>query len=226
MDDYGGGWGRLYDDLEAPPPLPMAPLPSLYAQTPQRRIDKLWFAFCVGGPETMGYGWKYLLNKFVSWRSDGMWHVEAVFRFDDGTLLAWHCTAEGPIQCMARDPQVHYRQSKWINFAADFTPSELDCVWAFLCDQNLKDYNFRGMLFNFLPVVRWLFGTREEDGRRWFCSELIAAALKRARPERFGDCRSSRMTIRELHDLMQRNDCFSPVISTMGDPSRMKLRFG
>ena len=190
----------------------------------ERSPQRLFFSFCDGGPSTYGNGWKGIINRLVAWRGEGMWHVEPVFIFSDGSILAWHNTAEGPIECVVRDPNYNYAMNKWHSFEATFTVSEMDRMWAFFCEQKEKSYNWRGLMFNFVPGLRWILGTSEGAGNSWFCSEFVMAALKRARPDEFGQYLSSQTTIRELYEIMRKKQCFSPVITAMGDVSKLHLQ--
>ena len=192
----------------------------------RRFAPRLFLAFCTGGPESYGTGFRALLNRFVAWRSGGMWHVEAVFQWHDGSLTGWHCTLEGPIQLLHRDGISSYNTSRWTNFSVLFNDDERWRMFDFFCAQNEKPYNKRGLMCNFLPIINWICGTSEKgiEGKSWFCSELIMAALKHTRPQEFSVYRASCTNINDLHSIMQHHRCFSPAITTMVDTNRHPLR--
>jgi hypothetical protein len=109
------------------------------------------------------------------------------------------------------------------NYKVTLDETELATMFNFFNAQHKKPYNYRGLICNFIPVVKWFFGTRERAGHSWFCSEIIMAALQNVRPKDFNMYLSSQTSIRDLHNIMSRHKCFSKTISTMGSASMYQL---
>jgi hypothetical protein len=195
-------------------------------QQQQSVFTGLFLAFCTGGPSTFGTGFRGMLNKFVSWRNEGYWHVEAVFRCRDNRVVAWHCTSDGPLQCCTRDNDTSYRSSKWTLYSLALSNDEIQRMWQFLLTQNEKPYNWRGLVFNFMPTpIAWLCGTSDANQQSWFCSELVMAALKYVREHEFRDYRPSRTSIKDLFVIIRKHRCFSPMIDSIANPATVQLQF-
>jgi hypothetical protein len=152
-----------------------------------------------------------------------VYHVEPVFVFSDGRVLACHSTMSSPVAFWARDGTASYNTSRWTNFQLVLDERERMVLYQFLVAQYGKTYNWRGIFCNFLPLLSCCGTGDSENPRTWFCSELFMAALKHVRPHEFAPYRPSRTNVAHLYAILQRHNQFSPEIATISPAASYSL---
>lgn len=98
-----------------------------------------------------------------------------------------HPTA-GVVRPIQRNTELSYNVTQWdvISLSlAKFTPLELAGLFVYCKRQEDKPMNRAGLQLNFLPVLRWFAGEPLREESSYFCSQLVASALRWVRPPTF-----------------------------------------
>ena len=108
------------------------------------------------------------VSRLIRWQTNGQ-YSHAAIQLPDGQIIeAWHKPAKVRIRHVLED---------WSNVEAFDVEGVTDAQWTdatqWLQKQIGKKYDFGGVL---RFVTRW----RKEQDEKWFCSELVFAALKHA----------------------------------------------
>lgn len=137
---------------------------------------------------------------FLNWLSrrysEQYKHVELVFQMmNNGTreVHAWTVDLPNParagtgfVRLVEREPTTCYRPEIWRCFRlADLTQLEHFGLMAYCLRQLGKPINSRGLYWNFLPLLRVFTGYSLAEEDSYFCSQLVASALKWIRPQRY-----------------------------------------
>lgn len=161
-------------------------------QRARPQLVRLWLCFCVAPRSRSGC----LMNctrRATMWLAGGTHHVEPVFEFDDKQMIAVNLSLKtGAVLFERRDMQRAYNDAFWTCYPIATRPEQLNDFYAFCAAQHRKPFNRRGWALNFIPVLGWLFGTRADHDSSWFCSQLVAAALRHSMPQRFAHLNPSR----------------------------------
>lgn len=97
----------------------------------------------------------------------GFWATHAEALMPDGTLLGAH--ADGGVQARAHDYDAgSFTRDMFVQIPA--TPEQADSFHAFMRSQIGKSYDF-------IAIASIVIERDWQDTDRWFCSELVAAAL-------------------------------------------------
>ena len=112
-----------------------------------------------------GQGW---ISRAIRWQTNGD-YSHAAIQLPDGQIIeAWHKPS---------GVRIRPRMTNWNNVEAyeveGMTSDQWDDAVDFLRDQLGKRYDFGG-------VARFLTRWRKDQDERWFCSELVFAAMKAA----------------------------------------------
>ena len=111
-----------------------------------------------------------VLSRLIRWRT---WsdYTHAAWLFQDGSVIeAWKggvTHAPGILSAHAPDTVVHL-------YALNLTIEQRWAVQDFLIAQIGKPYDYAG-------ILGFLTASKTENPNRWFCSELLFAALKQAK---------------------------------------------
>lgn len=122
------------------------------------------------------------LRWFVSWFSE-VHHVEFVFRQEGEEkekILACTVDFENPVHFAELNPRgTDYNMHFWDVYAVKLTAEQKFGVFLFCCWQLDKPMNGSGIYFNFASGGLFAGSSpKDYNEERWFCSQLIAAALK------------------------------------------------
>lgn len=205
----------------SPPPPPPQHHPTHMFADPNATVfipHRIGVAFLKVAESRSG-GWRGFLKRTIAFFSGELNHVEPIF---EGTingqtaLLACQVYFGESVQLCWRQPIRHYNTDYWVTYDVNFTPDEIQRFWHYCYQQVGKPFNTRGLYCNFIPVLRSLFGTSENDERTWMCSQLVMACLKRARPQEFHYYTSCQINPQTLRDIMDRHQCFSHVVRPFG----------
>lgn len=118
----------------------------------------------------------------VSWVSE-VHHVEFVFRRDGEekeSILACTVDFENPVHFADLNPSgTEYNTNFWDVYAVRLTPAQKLGVYYFCCWQVDKPMNGSGIYLNFASGGLFAGSSpKDYNEESWFCSQLIAAALK------------------------------------------------
>lgn len=155
----------------------------------------------------------------------GIVHIEAVFRNRaTSEMIAYTVDKPNPrepgsgfVRLVAPDARRTYPAPTWTcHKLSSLSPAERYGMLAFMQRQVDKPFNY-GMYWNFLPVLGPLFaGESEVEETHYFCSQLIASALRWIRPTQYATIEPRRCTPAILHAILsaERSDelsLFRPV---------------
>lgn len=191
---------------------------------PRMRITRVFLAFCTSSESRTG-GFQGWVKKWITHFGGRINHVEPVFVFENQTAVAVSITLKTMrVQFETRNILEAYKTAYWECFPIELTDTQKYTMYDFCAAQNGKPFNKRGLYCNFFPLLYFCFGTRESDDSKWFCSQLIMAALKLAKPEDFGQYIACQTSPQALRDLMTQKHCFSIAVSYMGRINEVELR--
>jgi hypothetical protein len=114
-----------------------------------------------------------LVSKLIRWQSRSEYSHAAI---GDGTHV-WEAVGSGVRKLHVEDLPTHYSRVHCDKFTVPMTPVQEEGVVHFLNKQIGKPYDMT-MVIRFLTRNQ---AHRESRGK-WFCSELVAAALGKAQP--------------------------------------------
>jgi len=149
-------------------------------------------------------------------------HVELAFNLSEaGTqrLVAWtvdlynsRVVGSGTVRTLLRDRP--YKPGLWEvhSLAGHFSDTEIAGLFAYCLRQQGKPINSAGLKLNFLPVLRWFSGTPLVEETTYFCSQLVASALRWVRPTLFATLDPRRATPLGIYLYL----CDTQLISTAG----------
>lgn len=160
----------------------------------------------------------------------GIVHIEAVFRNRaTSAMIAYTVDKHDPerpfsgfVRAVAPDPRETYPSPPWsCHLISTLTPAERYGMLAYMQRQVDKPFNM-GMYWNFLPVVGALLaGESQPEESRYFCSQLVASALRWIRPRKYADLEPRRCTPAMLVALLA--DEQSTVVSLFRPPDTLEL---
>lgn len=195
----------------------------LTAEPASRRMpSKVYLVFCVSSVSRTSW-FRNCFKSYIAHKSGGMNHVEPVFEFSDHTLEACTCAIDGPVRMAKRDAVQSYDFQRWRIYEICLDAQERHRMYQFCKDQEGKNYNFRGVFFNFFCMLSCCCGTHDRDRDTWFCSHLVMAALQSARPREFGPYDGAHVNIGQLYNIAEHHNVFDKSISVMGDPSQYPI---
>ena len=118
-------------------------------------------------PKILLYKGRGMVSRLIRWQTNGSYSHAALQRPDGRIIEAWH-----------KPPKVRLTRLKdWSNVEAyevvGMTPEQWDEAIAWAESQIGKKYDFGGVM---RFVTRW----RKKQDDKWFCSELVFEAIKRA----------------------------------------------
>lgn len=161
---------------------------------------------------------------------DGYVHIELAFVDSNGHVAAWTVNrhdaskderelgrpprpgerVSGYVHEVYHDMSQSYDSRWWEDYhLSSLTPGERYALYVFCKRQEGKPMDKWGMYINFMPVLAdlWVSKSRPEEDS-YFCSQLVASALKWIRPREFADVEPRRCTPAALHKMMERNGDF------------------
>lgn len=161
---------------------------------------------------------------------DGYVHIELAFVDSNGGAAAWTVNRYDPskdekelgrkprpgervtgyVHRVHPDLSVSYDPRWWESYnLSSLFPEERYGLYSFCERQQGKPMDKWGMYMNFVPIVRDLcIGASRVEEDKYFCSQLVAAALKWIRPRQFVSVEPRRCTPAVLHQLMMNNGDF------------------
>lgn len=181
-----------------------------YSEAAGTGIDQVWVACKYVTPS-----WEARTGWLERWGCKhycgNVIHIEMVFRNSaTSTMVAYTIDKPDPkrpecgrVRAILPDPRETYPAPMWTrHLLPSLTPAERYGLMAFMERQTDKPFN-AGMYTNFLPVVGPLFAGEsavEED--RYFCSQLVACALRWIRPEQYADIEPRRCSPPQLQAML------------------------
>jgi len=171
-----------------------------------------------------------LERKIIATHCDGYVHIELAFVDSQNHVAAWTVNRYDPAKDakeLGRDPRpgervtgyVHqvypdvrrsYDPRWWESYnLGTLHPDERYGLYAFCQRQEGKPMDKWGMYLNFMPLVgEWFIGASQTEEEKYFCSQLVASALKWIRPRQFSHIDPRRCTPAILHQTMVHNGDF------------------
>lgn len=152
----------------------------------------------------------------ISSRCRGIVHIELLFENSvTGERIAFTVDRHDPkrpgsgrVRTLCPDPRRSYNPARWSTFMiATLSGAECHGLLAFCGRQVGKPFNFN-MYYTFLPWVGPLFvsGEQRTEYPTYYCSELVAAALKWVRPRGYAHIDARRCTPAILYDTLVAGD--------------------
>jgi hypothetical protein len=153
----------------------------------------------------------------------GVSHIELAFRDSNGSLMAFTVDrvdlakdpASGFVRRAWRDPANAYPAISpsdgttriWSHrHISSLTPAERLGLMEFCYRQVGKPMDSTGMYLNFMPMVgSWFVGASRAEEDKYYCSQLVACALRWIRPQRFASVDPRRCTPGELIRVLDTN---------------------
>lgn len=180
--------------------------------------------------ESRSSAWNSWERWAIATHCDGYVHIELAFVDSNGQVAAWTVNRHDPTKDereLGRPPrpgervsgyvhQVHHDMSRsydrrwWEDYhLSSLSPGERYALYAFCQRQEGKPMDKWGMYINFAPVLAdWWMGTSRMEEDKYFCSQLVASALKWIRPRQFAGVEPRRCTPAALHRIMEHNGDF------------------
>lgn len=118
------------------------------------------------------------VSKLIKWQTRGH-YSHAALRFDDGLVIEAK-EFIGVRQLAVSDWIIQTSPNEWQTFEVPATPAQVAAIRAFALAQVGKPYAY-GQIARF--ITRQDYATQPDD--KWFCSELVFEAFKRAGLELF-----------------------------------------
>ena len=173
-------------------------------------VDQVWVACKYATPTWMArtgwlerWGCKHYCNNII--------HIEMVFRNSPtSTMVAYTIDKPDPtrpecgrVRAILPDPRETYPAPNWSrHLLSSLTPAERYGLMAFMERQIDKPFN-ANMYTNFLPVLGPLFaGESVVEEERYFCSHLVACALRWIRPAQYADIEPRRCSPAQLQAVL------------------------
>ncbi len=146
---------------------------------------------------------KMLLSWFIRYSTQDYSHTELVFKFirkDDPKIMRTESFGASCGNVLSRYKHAKFSDGTWIIYKINAPEESIISIYNWSADQLNKPMNMRGLLCNFVPVLRWIAG---KDGQQnsYFCSEFVMHALKREFPDQFADTIPHLTTPRMLIDI-------------------------
>lgn len=141
-------------------------------------------------------------------------HVELLFRTSRGSF-AWTVDlpdetkpGSGYVRLTTIDELNAYPTEFWdTRQIATATGGERVALFDYCRRQEGKPMNDWGLYQNFLPILSWdcFVGTPRLEEDRYFCSQLVASALRWIRPDHFAHVNTRKCTPNELYAILEAN---------------------
>lgn len=186
-------------------------------------VDKVWVCFRLyesSEEARVGGCCSALLQMMTRSYSEQYKHVELAFRVRDTRpgcrdhVIAWTVDMPGPrhpdsgkVRNIDRDPASMrtYNPERWQCFRmATLTNIETLGMFAYCVRQDGKPMNSTGLYCNFLPLIGCCTGPSRREESSYFCSQLVASALKWVRPHQYAWLEPRRCTPLGLYNILIR----------------------
>lgn len=179
-------------------------------------LQSAWICLCKARASRTSV-WRSIFRKWVSDIGGGYSHIELALIATDGSGNAWTVDFHDPtkensgvVRLYPLDRQRSYPSEYWdVVQISTLTPAELIGINAYCYRQAGKPMNSRGLYSN-MPLLRAFIGEAKVEEDRYFCSQLIVAALKWIRPETFANINPRKCTPAQLRDILQSNNDLFP----------------
>jgi len=202
----GGGGDGDYDDERQPAPLAQLPfqafaeLEPLFAQIHRTQLrdpdsahlQDAWVCFNKLAPSRRSK-WRTRLRRLQGFRAGVFTHVELMFRDSHGLCVAYTVDEHDPavlgsgyVRSYIVDPSRDYPAVYWSLFKIQGMSAAQLHGMNFYCErQKGKPFNWWGRWLNFLPLINMFAGRARDEEPHYFCSQLVASALRFIWPDRF-----------------------------------------
>jgi hypothetical protein len=187
-------------------------------------IQSVFLAFCEVGDSRTSY-WRTLNRRLQKWRTGPLDHVEVVFVMSDRSARVVSLIKEGAarVQFELRNMDECYNRQYWTNMALPLNEQQRTAMYTFIANQNFKPFNQR-YYCHFMPCwLWWCFGVDANDDSKWFCSQLVTAALKYTDPATFEPLDPRYTSPSMLYDFLRYKKYKSPFMQIMVNTSRIHL---
>lgn len=179
-------------------------------------IDEVWI--CLRrATRPGGSWWRQFMRNRTAEVAGAYVHVELMFKLHNGAQIAF--TVDMPEKTKERSGVVRwyeraeeYDDARWhLEMIGTLTPLEQIGLWYYCVRQMGKPMNEWGLWANWLPVLSWdiFIGEPQPEEDAYFCSQLVASALRWIRPVQFRAVNPRRCVPVELyHVLRAHHDMF------------------
>ena len=187
--------------------------------TGQPTIRAVWVAMR-GATPTERTGLGRIERWAIEQRCGGVLHIEMAFQMSDGTALAFTVDRHDPtkegsgaVRAYAINRETAYPPDRYTTWQlTSFDAHERYALCNFLYRQIGKQFNY-SMYTSFLPWIGdWITADMLEwEAPSYFCSQLMAAALRWVRPAQFGGVNPAKCTPGRLVAILRGNGEFTMV---------------